>query len=109
MTQEQDLARLEGVALAAREMAHRLNNELSIVVGCLDLLHLDPELPAQCHQLVEKGQASLEAATAIIQKFQRVTRVETKETPAGPALDLERSSPPFVAGTSSDPDARSCA
>jgi hypothetical protein len=86
-----DEARLEGVRLAAREMAHVLNNDLAIAVGCIDLLEAQPDLPPHVLDLLRGAARSLDAAALHIGQLQRVARVVVKETPAGPSLDLERS------------------
>jgi PAS domain S-box-containing protein len=90
----QDEDRLEGVVLAAREMAHLLNTDLQLSSGVLDLLAQrcgdDPATQALIHQ----GLGALGKAAEHIDEFQKVARVETKETPVGPALDLERSVAP---------------
>jgi hypothetical protein len=88
---QRDDARLEGVRLAAREMAHLLNNDLAIAVGCVDLLQAQTDLPPDLAELVRGAARSLDAAALHIEQLQRVARVVVKETPAGPSLDLERS------------------
>ncbi|MCC6175344.1 MAG: hypothetical protein IT305_08600 [Chloroflexi bacterium] len=84
-------ARLEGVRLAAREMAHLLNNDLAVAVGLVDLLHEQPDLPPHLRDFVAGAASSLDAAARHIEAFQRIVRVATKGTPAGVTLDLERS------------------
>ncbi len=84
-------ARLEGVTLTARELAHRLNNELQTPIAVLELLQAGAVTPREQPELVSHAIASLVAAGESITQFQRVVRVATRETPVGPALDLERS------------------
>ncbi|MCC7371018.1 MAG: hypothetical protein IT306_21570 [Chloroflexi bacterium] len=84
-------ARLDGVRLAAREIAHLLNNDLAVSVGALDLLRHCEDLPPALHDLVERALAGISAATAHVERLQRVQRVVTHETPAGPSLDLDHS------------------
>ena len=84
-------ARLEGVTLAAREIAHLLNNDLCVIFGNLELLQADPDLPASLEQLIADALARAEAAADKIEKLRRIRRVVLKETPFGPSLDLERS------------------
>ena len=84
-------ARLEGVRLAAREMAHLLNNDLAVALGCVELLQSQGGLPDQVLDLLRGASRSLDAAAGHIEQMQRVGRVVVKETPAGPSLDLERS------------------
>jgi signal transduction histidine kinase len=86
-----DEARLEGVHLAAREMAHLLNNDLAIAVGFVDLLEAQVDLPSHLVDLLRGAASSLDAAARHVEQLQRVTRVVVKQTPAGESLDLERS------------------
>lgn len=83
--------RLEGIAMAGREAAHLVNNELAIALTSLELLTLDPEWPAGLLPLVQEAQGHLAAAGKQVMRLQSVTRVETWDTPIGPALDLARS------------------
>lgn len=86
-----DEARLEGVRLAAREIAHLLNNDLSVAVGFVDILQSEAALNPDLRILLESASISLDAAIRHIEQLQQVVRVVVKETPAGEALDLERS------------------
>jgi hypothetical protein len=88
---ERERDRLDGVSLAAREMAHRLNNDLARTVCALDALAESPDLPPKARPLIDQALAGLAAAAADIRRFQSVDRVATWETPLGLALDLERS------------------
>ena len=84
-------AQLVAVTLAARELAHVLNNDLALPVGALELLKEDPSLPPHLGQIVEEAGAGLASAAGHVRRLQQVVRIQTKETPVGPALDLERS------------------
>jgi len=84
-------ARLEGVTLAAREIADLLSNELQGPVGAIELLQEEAVLPPDLQELVAAAAASLERAATHLRRLQQVVRVATKDTPMGPALDLERS------------------
>jgi hypothetical protein len=84
-------ARLDGVRLASREVAHLLNNDLAVAVGCIDLLQAQIDLPPHLAELIRGAARSLDAAALHIEQLQRVSQVVVKETPAGPSLDLERS------------------
>jgi signal transduction histidine kinase len=86
-----DEARLEGVRLAAREVAHLLNNDLAIALGCLELLQAETDLPSHLLDLLRGASRSLDGAARHVEQLQGVERVVVKETPAGPSLDLERS------------------
>lgn len=87
-------ARLEGVALAARTLAHRLNNDLALAVGGVELLRAEPLLGGQQREFADMAASGLAAATEHIRQFQRVSRLETEDTPVGPILNLERASRP---------------
>jgi CheY-like chemotaxis protein len=84
-------AQLVAVTLAARELAHVLNNDLALPVGALELLREDPTLPPHLGQIVDEAGAGLQSAAGHVRRLQQVVRIQTKETPVGPALDLERS------------------
>jgi methyl-accepting chemotaxis protein len=88
---QQAEGRLEGVSLAAREMAHLLNNALAMPVGAIDLLQQEPTVPPRLRRMVDQAATSLQDIKRLIKQFQQVVRVETKETIVGPALDLARS------------------
>ena len=88
---ELEQARLEGVQLAAREMAHLLNNDLAVAVGLIELLQERPDLPPHLRELLDEAAGSLDSAAQHVSDLQTVVRVATKETPAGLSLDLERS------------------
>jgi len=84
-------AQLLAVALAARELAHVLNNDLALPVGAMELLREDPALLPHLRQIVEEASLGLASAAGHVRRLQQVVRIHTKETPVGPALDLERS------------------
>jgi len=90
---EQQIAasRLEGVGLAARELAHLLHNDVGLIVGALERLRHQRDLPDDLRALAGPAQAALDRTMAHVAQMQQVVRVETKDTSLGPALDLERS------------------
>jgi DNA-binding response OmpR family regulator len=85
-------AQVDGIRLAARELAHLINNDLTVAVGVMELLRdqYKDNLPVPLH-LVEQAAIGLGDATRHIEQLQHVARIETQETPVGPALDLMRS------------------
>ena len=87
-------AQLHAVALAARELGHRLNNDLALAVGTIDLLCDESSLSDELHQLVEKAAEGLERVAEHLRQLQRLVRFQTRETPIGPSLDLDRSTGP---------------
>jgi GAF domain-containing protein len=87
--------RLEGISLTARELAHLLNNDLAVPVGLVELLQRQRSDLHGLGDMLDEAARGLEAAVERIRRLQQVVRVETKQTPVGPALDLERSSSPY--------------
>jgi two-component system phosphate regulon response regulator PhoB len=86
-------AQLDGIRLAARELAHLINNDLTVAVGMIELLQTQHllDLPPSLRAVGDQAAAGLGDATRHIEQLQRVVRVETQDTPLGPALDLQRS------------------
>jgi CheY-like chemotaxis protein len=84
-------AQLEAVTLAAREVAHVLNNDLALPVGVFELLQDDPDLPPHLREMMEGSAQGLAAAVEHVRRLQQIVRFERKQTPVGPALDLDRS------------------
>jgi DNA-binding response OmpR family regulator len=84
-------ARMEGVTLAARTMAHRLSNAMAAPTAAIDLIRQQGAAPAHLRALVDDAAASLTEAKHCIQQLQQIVRVETEDTVVGAALDLERS------------------
>ncbi|GIW08259.1 MAG: hypothetical protein KatS3mg060_3064 [Dehalococcoidia bacterium] len=84
-------ARLEGVNLAAREMVHLINNDITAAVAAFELLLLDQTLGSHQRDLVRHALNGLQLASQHIRQFQQVVRVKTKPLSGSPALDLEQS------------------
>jgi putative methionine-R-sulfoxide reductase with GAF domain len=84
-------ARVAAVTLAARELAHRLNNHLALPMGAMELVLQQHGLPPHLEQMLRAGADGLSAASADVTDLLKLVRFETKQTPIGPALDLERS------------------
>jgi PAS domain S-box-containing protein len=87
-------AQLQAVSLAARELAHRLNNDLALAVGTIDLLRTESTLSGEIRELVGEAAAGLERVAEQLAQLQKLARFQTRETPVGPALDLDRSAGP---------------
>jgi DNA-binding response OmpR family regulator len=83
--------RLEGVTLAAREIVHLLTNDLTLAVGAVDLAHGRSDVTPYLGELLRDIESGLGAAEYHLREIQKVVRVETKDTPVGPSLDLARS------------------
>ena len=88
-------ARLEGVMLAVREIAHRINNHMTPAVCILALLQRQADLSPELQERIQQALLSLYAVADDIRKFQRVEHIETVDTPFGPTLDLDRSVAPW--------------
>lgn len=84
-------AQLQAVSLAARELAHRLNNDLALAVGTIDMLREEPGLGDDLQDLVADAAAGLQRVGEQLKRLQQLARFQTRETPVGPALDLDRS------------------
>ncbi|HEY7067062.1 MAG TPA: hypothetical protein VII06_36710 [Chloroflexota bacterium] len=83
-------ARLEGALLAARGIAHRLNNDLTGALGSLSVaLAAHPDLPPDVRERLEQTARYLQQATAHPEQSQRIARIVTRDTPGGPVLDVE--------------------
>ena len=89
-------ARLDGALLVARTAAHQLNNALSPIVGYAELLSM---LPGVRDNATARSYAALigesaSAAAELVQRLQRIVRLEETPSPLGPdkpLLDLDRS------------------
>jgi GAF domain-containing protein len=84
-------AQLQAVSLAARELAHRLNNDLVLAVGTIDMLRDEPALSPELRELIGEAGVGLQRVAEQLAQLQQLARFQTRETPVGPALDLERS------------------
>jgi PAS domain S-box-containing protein len=84
-------ARLEGVLLTVRETAHHIGNALNQAQGFTELTLLRNDLSPQSRQMLELAMQGLASVTTYLHSLQRIVRVATKSTPAGPSLDVERS------------------
>ena len=57
-------AQLQAVSLAARELAHRLNNDLVLAVGTIDMLRDEPALRREVRELIAEAADGLERVGA---------------------------------------------
>jgi hypothetical protein len=88
-------ARLEGARLAARGIAHAVNNDLAGALGNLSVVLLaHPDLPPAARQRIEQAVSYLHRANAHLAQFEQIRRVATRATPGGPLLDLDASLEP---------------
>lgn len=84
-------AGLRGIHLASRELTDVVNNHLAVASGTLELVQQRGGLDSNLQELVGESVARLTAVARRIQQLQQLARLETKDTPSGPALDFERS------------------
>jgi DNA-binding response OmpR family regulator len=86
----EESAKLAGVLLAARTAAHEINNALALPVGYADLLTLHPTVAADPGLLkqVTDIRDNVERAAEIINRLQRVIRLEEVPSPLGPEQPL---------------------
>ncbi|MCW5747028.1 MAG: response regulator [Alphaproteobacteria bacterium] len=84
--------RLEAIGQLTGGLAHDFNNLLTVVIGNLDLLHEEPSLPAEAHELVDHAlTASLRGADLTRQLLAFARR----QSLAGRSFDLNE----MVSGT----------
>jgi CheY-like chemotaxis protein len=88
-----EAARLEGIRLTAVHLADVINNRLAELVGFIELLRLSHALPSELVAMAEMARAAARAISDAIGELHGVTRVETRPTPVGAALDPARSGP----------------
>ena len=62
-----------------------------IIVNVVDILAPTRRVVVDLRDLVDEAMLALLGAAQHVQQFQRVVRVEIKNTPVGPSLDLARS------------------
>ena len=89
-------ARLDGALLVARTAAHQLNNALSPIVGYAELLTMLPGVRdnSTARSYADLIGESASSAAELVQRLQRIVRLEETPSPLGPdkpLLDLERS------------------
>jgi len=82
---------LAGARMVVQEMAHRLNNDLAVALGNLDLALDDARLPGELRSLLTASIGALESAADNLRRIQRIRRIVTKDSPFGAQLDLDQS------------------
>jgi PAS domain S-box-containing protein len=89
------VAQLDGAVKTARAICHQLNNDLSVVIGSLELMQINPvPIPPELQALFATANEGAERVTASIDQLSRIVRFEVVDTPVGPALDLSASAAP---------------
>jgi hypothetical protein len=84
-------ARLEGARVAARGIAHTLNNDLTQALGRISLVAIRDDLPAAARADLLQAEGALRRLHRHLEQFQRIERLVTRDTPDGPLLELEHS------------------
>jgi DNA-binding response OmpR family regulator len=87
-------AQVEAIQLTARTLADRLNNDMTASAVVLRLVEMHAAIPEDLRQLLPEAVASLDRGCQTINQLYDVTRIATRDTPVGRALDLERSAAP---------------
>jgi len=62
----------EALASGVRRLIHRLNNDLALPVGVLELLAERPDLPPNLRELVQDARRGIAAATQHLGEFRRL-------------------------------------
>jgi hypothetical protein len=68
--------RLTDVLLTARRLQHFLGNQLALTLGYVELLTLDPRLPAELRDRVDEALRGVVEATETLSRLRLVTRLE---------------------------------
>jgi GAF domain-containing protein len=84
-------AQLQAVTITTRELAHQVNNALALVGGTLELLSVQLKLPVELAEMIRSSHARIDEVVEQLRQLQQLTRFETKSTPVGLTLDVERS------------------
>jgi hypothetical protein len=82
-------ARLAGARLAARGMAHTLNNDLTSALGRLSLVMIGADLPPAARTDLRQVEAALQRLARHLEAYQHIERLVTRDTVDGPLLELE--------------------
>jgi trans-aconitate methyltransferase len=81
-------ARLEGARVAARGIAHTLNNDLTQALGRISLVTIRADLAPAARADLLQAEAALWRLAQHLEQFQRLERLVTRDTPDGPLLEL---------------------
>jgi hypothetical protein len=86
----EELARLDGVRLAARTLEHHLTNHLTLTVGYAELIAEDPELPERLREMARQVLESAQAAVESVRRMRQVNTVNLVDQgiPGGPLIEL---------------------
>ena len=89
-TRLEELARLDGVRLAARTLEHHLTNHLTLTVGYAELIAEDPELPERLRDMARQVLESAQAAVESVRRMRQVNSVTLVDQgiPGGPLIEI---------------------
>jgi hypothetical protein len=85
--------RLTDVLLAARQLQHCLGNQLALTLGYVELLTLDPRLPAELRDRVDEALRGVVEATETLSRLRLVTRLEIDHDDPSPKDHLGHTGP----------------
>lgn len=91
---EDDMRRIEGIKLASRALAHRVNNNTAGAVAVMDMLLNQGLIPRDYHDMAEDAVKGLQRVGEDIALLGQTRRIVTEQSPVGPMLNLEASSAP---------------
>ena len=72
-------AELEAVLRTARSLHHELNNQLTVIVGELELVLLDADLPDTLRPAIDRALDRATHATSVLRELQTVTHFHTED------------------------------
>jgi hypothetical protein len=75
--------------MAARGMAHTLNNDLMLAVGRLSLVMIRADLPVSARADLRAIEAALQRLSRHLEEYQHIERLVARDTVDGPVLELE--------------------
>ena len=86
----EELARLDGVRLAARTLEHHLTNHLTLTIGYAELIAEDPELPERLREMARQVLESAQAAVDSVRRLRQVDSINLIDQgiPGGPLIEL---------------------
>jgi GAF domain-containing protein len=89
-------ARLDDLVRAARELAHDVNNTLTLPVGSIEIALDRPELGGELREMLAAAASDLAAAEQQIRAFHGLVRGESTSPPGSHSADVSVSHPPRI-------------
>ena len=84
-------AQIHAITAAARELAHLINNDLSLAVGALGLIRENRHVEIDLAPFVDGALRDLAMASNRLEQLGQIRRLRTRPSPVGEALDLHAS------------------